>query len=129
MSAYREAVRHVARQLRDAGVGVPVCEGVVPSGTAYPCVLVQAYGDARDVNGMSQVRVLTQVDLVVRVVGDVSDREVDRVAASVDGALHKSASGPVVASERLAETVLIETEQDGGTWQYLGGIYRITATA
>ncbi len=125
MSAYKDAVRHVARALQDAGVTVPVCEGVAVDGAAYPLVLVQGYGDAVDTLGTGYFRAATVVELLVRVVGRLGDETVESIAAVVDAALHGSASVPVAGCARVSEASQVSLE-DGTTWLYLGGVYALT---
>lgn len=110
--------------------GVPVWSGVAPDAAEFPLLLVQLYGSAVDVSGMSYYRSMTTVDVIVRAVDQSDDlASVLALAESIDGVLHgvgpvEVAAGVVQSCQRVSATQFADVEA-GKTFQYAGGVYRL----
>lgn len=132
MSDTTTAVRHVMARLAAAPAlsGVPVWEGVAVEGAAYPLVLVQVYGDGRDVSGTGGFRAATAVTVLVRAVVEGGDLgAVEPLADAIDAALHGTGphtygAGAVASCVRTAEHAMTETA-GGRTWRYGGGYFDV----
>lgn len=136
MSAIQAAVHWtVAKLLADATltgqVSTRVYEGVAPANCAYPHVLVQVYGDARD-TGFLGGRALTEVELSVRVVTQAPNPKsacytaYNRVDALLDhAAVAVDTYGTISGCVRVAEQSMTEA-LDGTARHYVGGRYVVT---
>lgn len=126
-TAIAAAFQHAFTQLDD--LECPVYANVVPEGGSYPCVVVQAYGDAFDTTAVGGQRVKTNVDLMVRVAQQGNDiAGVMPLLVSLDEALHQS--GPATYTAGDVDSVIRQREvfeptvSSGKSWLFAGGVYR-----
>jgi hypothetical protein len=108
-------------------VGDRVYGSIAPREAAFPYVIYQVQAGA-DVRGVGPARIMTDLVVVVKVVGRAQTFEgLETIANRIDGLLQGvRGSGGVLGAVRLQPLSMVEVT-DEIQYRHLGGIYQIYA--